>query len=214
MNKVLNGLKTAEQETVLRVGSEDNGEDFIVNEVLDYSIDEDEVQLVVNGKKVTAIERDNNFNDDKYVVLIYDNKVGYGFYVKPDGRIYDSTEGLDGQKLSDLLGKEWADKVLGMNEYQRLKVSTQEIEPLDKISNVVLKKFDNGRFPKALIRCKIDGVQQSWRQIPMTQFQAWEAENDPEERNRIAWGLAKEHFAYVFEENRNLLDAPAKGRTR
>ena len=97
------------------------------------------------AKHVNAIGRDKDHDKDKYVVIRYNNTDETGFYVKPDGRIFDSPTGWDGKHIDEVLGREMADKVLALPENTMLDVKDFRIggKGMDAFYDGVLPNFMN-----------------------------------------------------------------------
>lgn len=75
---------------------------------------EQQVKRYNLARVVQEIGRGDDWGEDKYVTVTYNHSDHTGFYVKPDGRIYDSTLGWDGKHVDELFGKELAEKVVQM----------------------------------------------------------------------------------------------------
>jgi len=75
------------------------------------------------AKVVQTIERERNYADDKYLVISYNHDSQTGFYVKPDGYIYDSVIGIDGKHVNEVFGKELAEKALAMEVGEKLQAN-------------------------------------------------------------------------------------------
>lgn len=96
-------------------------------------------------KYVDSIGRDKDHDEDKYVIIRYNSSNETGFYVKPDGMIFDSPTGWDGKHISEVLGKEMAEKVLAMPENTRMDVKDYRIggKGMDTFYDKVLPNFMN-----------------------------------------------------------------------
>ena len=81
---------------------------------------EQQVKRYNLARVVQEIGRDKDYGEDKYITITYNHSDKTGFYVKPDGRIYDSVLGWDGKHVDELFGKELAKKVLQMPEGQTM----------------------------------------------------------------------------------------------
>ena len=85
-----------------------------------WTTGEQQVKRYNLAKIVQTIERDRNYMDDKYIRISYNHDSETGFYVKPDGIIYDSVIGLNGKHIRDVLGKELAEKVMTLQVGEKL----------------------------------------------------------------------------------------------
>lgn len=74
------------------------------------------------AKMVHSIQRLENWDEDKYFIIRYNQNHETGFYVKPDGVIYDSVHGWDGKNINELMGEELAQKVQNMPENSTLDI--------------------------------------------------------------------------------------------
>lgn len=190
-------------EDFYRLAGENNGEDFRIVEFLRYTLGtlEENLQQHLADNELVAVERENNYQDDIYVVLVRRNGKADGCYVKPDGTIYDSVKGLDGRKLEDVLGVELARKVVGMKEFQSLDVKSGEIVSNNRITNMVIMKKGKVPFEQAMLRCKINGVQQSWKDIDMFDYHDVVSAGGREEREAAKLKLVYEYFTDELREN-------------
>lgn len=81
---------------------------------------EQQVKRYNLARVVQEIGRDKDYGEDKYITITYNHSDKTDFYVKPDGRIYDSILGWDGKHVDELFGKELAKKVLQIPEGQTM----------------------------------------------------------------------------------------------
>jgi len=96
------------------------------------------------ARVVQEIERDRNYEEDKYFIIHYNHDSVTGFYVKPDGRIYDSTIGLDGKEVEEVFGKELTAKVMDLKEGEKLQAGDLTI------GNKGMIAFYDGILPKIM----------------------------------------------------------------
>lgn len=97
------------------------------------------------ARVVQEIGRGNDWGEDKYVTITYNHSDQTGFYVKPDGHIYDSTLGWDGKHVDELFGKELAEKVLQMHTGNSMDVKNLTIgkDGMMKFYDTILPTFMN-----------------------------------------------------------------------
>ena len=186
-----------------RLEKEDNGEDFRIVELIDYNLGtfEENREQFQTEKELVAIERENNYQDDIYIVMVQRNGKADGCYVKPDGTIYDSTRGLNGQKLADVLGAELAGKVFDMKEFETLNLETDRIVSNNKITDMVVKKKGEFPYEQGMLRCKINGVQQSWQDITLHDYRSVISAGGRDEREAAKLKLVYRYFTDVLREN-------------
>lgn len=77
---------------------------------------EQQVKRYQLARVVQKIGRGKDWGEDKYITITYNHSNETGFYVKPDGHIYDSTLGWNGKHVDEIFGKELAKKVLQIPE--------------------------------------------------------------------------------------------------
>lgn len=141
------------------------------------------------------VERGTDWNSDRYVVIHHKDKSSEGFYVKPDGTVYDSTRGHDGKKLADIIGPLHSASVLSMSQNQLYDCTSGRVADRPKVSGVVVRQVGDMPYGKALIRCRIDGQQQSWRDMTLHEYrQVIGAAND-NIRARLQTALVNKYFA-------------------
>ncbi len=99
---------------MLRYAAE-NGYDKVA-----WTTGEQQVKRYNLAKIVQTIERDKNYAEDKYIRISYNHDSETGFYVKPDGIIYDSVIGLNGKHIRDVFGKELTEKVMALQVGEKL----------------------------------------------------------------------------------------------
>lgn len=97
------------------------------------------------AKMVHSIQRLENRGDDKYIVIRYNQNNETEFYVKPDGKIYDSVHGWDGKNIKELMGEELAQKVQDMPEMSTLDTKDLTIgnEKMSPFYDRILPTFMN-----------------------------------------------------------------------
>ena len=186
-----------------RLENENNGEDFRIVEFVSYSLGtlDENMEQHLKDNELMAIERENNYQDDIYVVMVRNNGKADGCYVKPDGTIYDSVTGLNGQKLEDVLGPELARKVFDMKEFETLDLATDRIASNNQITDMVVKKKGEFPYEQGMLRCKINGIQQSWQDITLHDYRSVISAGSREERNALKLKLVYTYFPDVLREN-------------
>lgn len=184
-------------EEFFRLEKADNGEDFRIVEFVSYSLGtlEENRKLYQEENELVAIRRENDYQDDIYVVMVRRNGKVDGCYVKPDGTIYDSVTGLNGQKIEDVLGAELARKVFDMKEFQTLDLETQRIADNCRITDMVIKKKGEFPYEQGMLRCKINGEQQSWQDITLHDYRSVISAGSKEEREAAKLKLVYEYFS-------------------
>ena len=94
------------------------------------------------AKVVETITREKDWDQDKYISIVCKNKMETGFYVKPDGLIYDSIGGWDGKHINAIFGKELAEKVMKMEVGETMDAKSITI------GNVGMRTFYDTILPK------------------------------------------------------------------
>lgn len=186
-----------------RLEKADNGEDFRIVEFVSYSLGtlDENMEQYLSDNELVAIERENSYQDDIYVVMVHRNGKADGCYVKPDGTIYDSVTGLNGQKLEDVLGIELAHKVFEMNEFETLDIETDRIRSNNQVTDMVVKKKGEFPYEQGMLRCKINGVQQSWQDITLHDYRSVVAAGSREEREAAKLKLVYRYFTDELRQN-------------
>ena len=148
------------------------------------------------------------------MVMVRNNGKADGCYVKPDGTIYDSVTGLNGQKLEDVLGTELARKVVDMKEFETLDLATDRIASNNQITDMVVKKKGEFPYEQGMLRCKINGIQQSWQDITLHDYRSVISAGSREERNALKLKLVYTYFPDVLRENNTRELEQSKGMKR
>ena len=94
------------------------------------------------GKVLHSVTRDKDWDQDRYILIHYKPNSETGFYVKPDGKIYDSTLGWDGKHINAVFGKELAAKVMELQVGEKLDAKDMAI------GNVGLRTFYDNLLPQ------------------------------------------------------------------
>jgi len=147
------------------------------------------------AQNLDYIERGTDWDNDRYVVIHHKDKSSEGFYVKPDGTVYDSARGHDGKKLADIIGPFHAGSVLSMSQNQLYDCTSGRVSDRPKVSGVVVRLVGDMPYGKALIRCCIDGRHQSWRNMTLHEYRQVIGAANGNVRSRLQTELANKYFA-------------------
>ena len=197
-------------EGFIRLAAEDNGEDFRVIELTGYSLGDDpqkiaalpDILLDIDGKRVTAIERENDWNDDIYVVVHPENGTAHGFYVRPDNSIYDSTTGLNGQDFEEVVGVKLAQQIREMGEYHKINMQDGQVDALNIVRDVMVRQTGKEPYTSGQIRCTVNSERQMWKDLTLRDWREYRRLPTEQERTQMAVALADKYFADEINNSR------------
>ena len=183
-------------EEFLTLATPAKGRDFTVTGISGYSLGtfDEYMQRQMQASRIIGVERENDWQGDRYVVFNRADGTADGCYVKPDGVIYDSLRGLNGQNLADILGKAAADRVMDMREFEKLDLSTSLVSDVNNVTDMVVRRVGVFPYEKGMLRCKINGEQQSWRDITLHEYRKVTSAPDRTARETVKLALVNKYF--------------------
>lgn len=149
----LNGLSIKDGDKVPRAPFEKNWHELCMKRMLRYAAEhgfqkvawtkgEQQLKRYDVGKVLHSVTRDKDWDQDRYILIHYKPNSETGFYVKPDGKIYDSILGWDGKHINAVFGKELADKVMNLEVGEKLDAKDMSV------GNAGLRTFYDNLLPQ------------------------------------------------------------------
>lgn len=175
---------------------EDNGEDFIIKDIMSFSIMEGKVQ------ELKAVERMDSTDD--CMLLVLHKKDGEQIVLNTDkeGVIVDAEdEWMKSLHIAEIIGRNNCKIAKSLKPFEIYNLETNQIEQPAVITDIRLYNQSAYPYERPKIRCKINGEQQLWRNVPIFEYRRIMFSKKMEQREQLKMGLVYSLFRDVLNKN-------------